>query len=345
MSDFLPFIVVGLVTGAVYALAAMGLVLTYTTSGVFNFAHGAVGMFATYIFYSLRVNADLPTPLAVAVAVLVVAPLLGVLIDRLLLRRLEGATAATYVVASLGLLVALQGLAVAIYGGNTRQVAGIFPTETYRVPGVNVGIDQTIVVAIAVAAGIALAYFFRRTHLGLQTRAVVGDRDLTELVGTNAGRVTTFSWMLGCRLRRPVRHAVRPVRPARLAAPDPARGAGLRSGHRRSAAEPARTQIGAYAIGVAAAVTTKVVATKPSLAGLPSALPFIVLFVILVFSAARAPSRGHRGRRPTGRTGARAREGPPIGSLVVVGGGRRRPPRLCSTASQLSPPRTPWPWS
>ncbi|HKN92204.1 MAG TPA: hypothetical protein VJ622_18220, partial [Acidimicrobiia bacterium] len=86
MSGYLPFIVVGLVTGAVYSLASMGLVLTYTTSGVFNVAHGAVGMFATYIFYSLRVNAGLPTPLAIALSVLVVAPLLGVLIDRLLLR-------------------------------------------------------------------------------------------------------------------------------------------------------------------------------------------------------------------------------------------------------------------
>ena len=56
MTDLLPFLVVGVTTGAVYALASMGLVLTYTTSGVFNFAHGAVGMFATYIFYVLRVE-------------------------------------------------------------------------------------------------------------------------------------------------------------------------------------------------------------------------------------------------------------------------------------------------
>src|SRR6185369_3500046 len=116
MHDYLPFVVIGLTTGAVYALASLGLVLTYTTSGVFNFAHGAVGMFATYLFYSLREHVGVPTPVAVAVAVLVVAPLMGALIDGVLLRRLEGAPPATYVVASLGLLVALQGLAVALYG-------------------------------------------------------------------------------------------------------------------------------------------------------------------------------------------------------------------------------------
>ena len=321
MSEFLPFIVVGLVTGAVYSLASMGLVLTYTTSGVFNFAHGAVGMFATYIFYSLRVDLGLPTALAIAISVLVVAPLLGVLIDRLLLRRLEGATAATYVVASLGLLVALQGLAVAIYGGNTRQVAAIFPTGTYRLPGVNVGFDQTIVVAVAVAAGIGLAWFFRRSHLGLQTRAVVGDRELTELVGTNAHRVTTFSWMLGCAFA-----ALSGVLFSPFIQLDSllltllvvqAFGAAI-IGRLRSLS---RTQLGAYGIGIAAAIATKAVATKPGLAGLPSALPFIVLFVVLVASkkgsfteVLRAENAGRTQRRAA--TGSRL---PLLAGLVAVG--------------------------
>ncbi|MGH9034592.1 MAG: ABC transporter permease subunit, partial [Acidimicrobiia bacterium] len=56
VSEYLPFLVIGLATGSVYAIAAMGLTVTYTTSGVFNFAHGAVGMIATFIFYTLRVD-------------------------------------------------------------------------------------------------------------------------------------------------------------------------------------------------------------------------------------------------------------------------------------------------
>src|SRR2546423_550418 len=66
MRALFPFVIVGITTGAVYALASMGLVLTYTTSGVFNFAHGAIGMFATFIFYQLRVDAGWPTWSAVA---------------------------------------------------------------------------------------------------------------------------------------------------------------------------------------------------------------------------------------------------------------------------------------
>ncbi|HEV8622834.1 MAG TPA: ABC transporter permease [Acidimicrobiia bacterium] len=284
MSDYLPFIVVGLVTGAVYALASMGLVLTYTTSGVFNFAHGAVGMFATFVFYSLRVDVGLPTALAAAIAVLGVGPAMGIMIDRLLLRRLAGAPTATYIVTSLGLLVALQGLASVIWGAQTRSVDPIFPTSTYRLPGVNVGVDQTIVVGIAIAAGLGLAFFFRSTHLGLQTRAVVGDRNLTELVGANSSMVTSFSWMLGCAFA-----ALSGVLIAPFIQLDSllltllvvqAFGAAI-IGRLRSLS---LTNLGAYGIAIGASVATKLVASKPALVGLPTALPTLVLFLVLVVS-------------------------------------------------------------
>ena len=284
MSEYLPFVVVGLVSGAVYALASMGLVLTYTTSGVFNFAHGAVGMFATYVFYSLRVNAGVPTVVAVAVAVLVVGPLMGLVIDHLLLRRLAGAPTATYIVTSLGLLVALQSLAQVIWGASTRQVAPIFPTSTYRLPGVNVGIDQTIVIGIALLAGLVLALFFRSTHLGLQTRAVVGDPNLTELVGTNSSLVTSFSWMLGCAFA-----ALSGILFAPFIQLDSllltllvvqAFGAAV-IGRLRSFT---LTNLGAYGVGIAAALATKLVANTPGLAGLPTAIPTLVLFLVLVVS-------------------------------------------------------------
>lgn len=284
MSDYLPFVIAGLVTGAVYALAAMGLVLTYTTSGVFNFAHGAVAMFTTYMFYSLRVDAGVPTPVAVGLAVLVIAPIIGAVIDRVLLRRLADAGSGSSVVASLGLLVALQGLAVALYGGSTRQVAGLFPRDTYRLPGVNVGVDQTIVVALAVGAALGLGFFFHRTHLGLQTRAVVSDRDLTELVGANSAWVTTFSWMLGCSFA-----ALSGIVFAPFIGLDSlfltllvvqAFGAAI-LGRLRSLV---LTNLGAFGIGIGAALCTKLAASRPGLAGLSSALPFIVLFVVLVAS-------------------------------------------------------------
>src|SRR5947199_323715 len=115
-----------------------------------------------------------------------------------LLRCLEGGTPAAYVVAALGLLVFLQGLAVLWKGAFVLRVDPFFPRSTYRLPGVNVTYEQTFVVVIAVVIGLLLIAFFRFTTLGLKTRAVVSDRDLTALVGASPPTITVFSWMLGC---------------------------------------------------------------------------------------------------------------------------------------------------
>jgi branched-subunit amino acid ABC-type transport system permease component len=282
--EYLPFLVIGLATGSVYAIAAMGLTVTYTTSGVFNFAHGAVGMIASFAFYTLRVDVGLPTALAMAVAVLGVGPAIGVVIDRVLLRRLHGATAATYVVVSLGLLVGLQGLAIYVYGPATRSVDPIFPRDTFRLPGVNVGVDQAFLVGIALAAGLALAVFFKRSRLGIQTRAVVDDPNLTELEGLDSGRITTFSWMLGCAFASLAGVLLSPILGVdavllTLLAIQ-VFGAAVIG---RLTSLPL-TYLGAIAIGVGQGLATKLVAGKQALAGVPSSLPFIVLFAVLVFS-------------------------------------------------------------
>jgi branched-subunit amino acid ABC-type transport system permease component len=319
MSEYLPFVVIGLFTGAVYALAAAGLVLTYKTSGVFNFGHGAIGMFAAYVFYHLNTAWGWGTIPSMAVALLLFGPLMGVLLDRVLFRSLAGAGLASYVVASLGLLVFLQGLAVRWKGGNTYRINPFFPTNTFKVPGVSgvfVTVEQALVVAIAVLAGVALTAFFRVTKLGLRTRAVVNDRDLTSLVGVSPNVVTTLSWALGCFF-------------ASLSAILFVPSLGLDSVlltllvlTALGAAAAGRltsipvTMVTAFAIGVGQSLLVKAIGTRPSLAGLPTSLPFVVLFVILFFAkkttfalparaqeriakaTARRGGRSHRSRFP-----------------------------------------------
>jgi branched-subunit amino acid ABC-type transport system permease component len=284
MSAYLPFVIIGVATGAIYALAATGLVLTYKTSGIFNFAHGALGMLVTYIFYSLRVDAGLPTVVAFALCVLVIAPAIGYTMNRVLLRWLPGATATTYVVVSLGLLVFLQGLVIKIYGAAPRTLASLFPRSTFRLPGVNVGYDQAIVVAISVAAAVGLGLFFRFSHLGLQTRAVVEDDGLAELQAVDARRVTSISWMLGAAFA-----ALSGILIAPFLGLDAiiltllvvqAFGAATVG---RLTSLPA-TFLAGIGIGVAASVAAKFVATKPGLAGLPTGIPFLLLFIVLIAS-------------------------------------------------------------
>lgn len=284
MRDLLPFIVVGLSSGSVYAIAAMGLVVTYKTSGVVNFAHGALGMVATFVFYSLRVDVELPTALALVISVGLVAPVLGLIVHRAVLRRLAGATATTFVVASLGLLVALQGLVSYLYGAQTRQLESFLPTSTFRLPGVNVGWDQLIIVVIAAASALLLGLFFRTTRLGLQTRAVVDDEELAELTATDSRLVASFSWMLGSAFAGLSGVLLAPIVGLDVTVLTllvlQTFGAVVIG---RLTSLPA-TYLGALGIGVAASLATKVAAEHPGLSGLPTSLPFVVLFLVLVLS-------------------------------------------------------------
>src|SRR5256712_1349754 len=92
MTTFLAYTVVGFATGCIYALSATGLVVTYTTSGIFNFAHGAIGMLGAFMYWQLSVAWDWPRALALPMVLLVLAPLFGAAVERVLVRPLHGAS-------------------------------------------------------------------------------------------------------------------------------------------------------------------------------------------------------------------------------------------------------------
>ena len=122
LDKFLTFTIVGLSTGAIYAIIASGLVLTYTTTGIFNFAQGAIGMVCAFAFWQMYQGWGWSVWLAAAVALLVVAPLLGAAIDALVMRGLEDTTEVTKLVVSIGLLVGLIGLATWVWKPGTSRL-------------------------------------------------------------------------------------------------------------------------------------------------------------------------------------------------------------------------------
>ena len=196
MSDLLPFVVIGLVTGSLYGLAAAGLVLTYKTSGIFNFAHGATGAAAAFAFAELRDDVGLPAPLALAASCFVGAPLAGLALS-LLAGRLARATVAARVVATVGVLLVVQGAIQLRYGIAPRTFDTSLPSTTFRVAGINVGYDQVLTIVIALVGLGALEALFRRSRLGLEMRAVVDNPELLELTGTSAGVVRGAAWAVG----------------------------------------------------------------------------------------------------------------------------------------------------
>src|SRR5271167_2575666 len=160
LSDFLPFIVIGITTGAVYGLAGVGLVLTYKTSGIFNFAYGAVAAVAVFIFYYLHTQHGMPWPYAGALCLFVLSPIEGLGLE-LLARILEPATATLKVVATVGLLIIVVGVGTLWYGNANVNFPPFLDTNTIRFLGVNVGFDQITVFIVSVVATAILYYFFR----------------------------------------------------------------------------------------------------------------------------------------------------------------------------------------
>lgn len=203
MEDLIAYTILGLSLGAVYAVAAAGLVVTYTTSGIFNFAHGAVAMLAAYLYWQLRWDdgwgGKWPAPIAFAVVVFVVAPLFGMLVERVVMRGLRDTSETTRIVIPIALLLALIGIANWVWGTPQARIPQPFfgATSSFRLGGVAIQYHSLIVFGISVLLAIVLRILLFKTQLGVTMRAVVDNRELTQLNGGRPDRASAASWMIG----------------------------------------------------------------------------------------------------------------------------------------------------
>ncbi|UGQ15071.1 ATP-binding cassette domain-containing protein [Yinghuangia sp. ASG 101] len=215
MSEFVGYVVSGLVTGAIYALLASGLVLAYSASGVLNFAHGATAFLSALVFYELNQGLGWPAVPAALFTVFVFAPGLGWALDAIMFRRLARLGETPQIVATIGLLVALPAMGLWAVKLLTDAGVDLVPAENqYGLPGVGpnpprhwevmdgVGIDSNQLITWIVTAVVAVGLWvlMRHTPLGLRLRASVDSRTLTELRGVSADRLSGFAWMLSAGL-------------------------------------------------------------------------------------------------------------------------------------------------
>lgn len=202
MSAFLQYSVIGVATGAIYAITASGLVVTYATTGVFNFAHGAIGMFAAFSYWELAENHQVNPVLAIALILFVEAPLLGAVIEFVLMRRLHGASTERSLMVTLGLMLILLGVASTVWG-NTPNQSGLppfFVGHAVHILGVNVTVHQLIVLGTAVAVALGLRLFLKRTRTGVAMRAVVDAPELVAMAGAPPVRIARAGWITGVML-------------------------------------------------------------------------------------------------------------------------------------------------
>jgi branched-chain amino acid transport system permease protein len=200
VEQFLGFALPGIPYGCSYALMAVGLVLTYQATGVFNFAFGAQAYASAYIFAWLIQSRGLPIWVSFLLSVVVFAPGLGLLFDRLLFRRIPNTNNTAKIVTGISLAVGIPQLLPVIFGtGNVYNVPSVAfnPNDVYfHLPGTPV--DGTFLSSVVFTAGIlvVLVLLMRFTPLGLQMRGAVESRRLVQLDGINANSVVAVAWMI-----------------------------------------------------------------------------------------------------------------------------------------------------
>jgi branched-chain amino acid transport system permease protein len=295
VSAYWPFIVIGIFTGSLYGLAAMGVVLTYKTVGVFNFAYGAIAMFCAFTYWQIHDQWGISAWLAMPILFLVVAPLIGIILEALF-RPLSGIAAEVVIVVSIGLLAAFSAAASLIWP-ETHQLEPIFPTSTFQLGAhFRVGYDQlgTLLVSLAMAA--LLWALLRHTRFGTYTRAVVDNPDLSDMIGVNGHQVRRTAWILSSVFAAVVGILITPSQtlnvnvlilvviysfaPAVLGMIF-----GLPSAY-----------IGAIGLGIAVSILSKF-SNSGTVANIDAALPYIALLLLLLFFGTRLKDTGATARR------------------------------------------------
>ncbi|MBC2903288.1 ABC transporter permease subunit [Streptomyces cupreus] len=179
----------GLSVGSAAALTGIGLVVTYRATGVLNFAHGAIAMVCAYVLRQCVVEWGWPLWAGAALTLLVLAPAIGMALERFVFRPLSvlGSDPAQTLVASIGVFVLLVGGAALLWGQGARDDA----------PELLVAADPWGQLAVAVVLAAAVGSVIRWTRFGRELRAVVDDRRLAVLGGIDADRVAAAGWAFG----------------------------------------------------------------------------------------------------------------------------------------------------
>jgi len=298
VAELVPFIVSGLVVGAIYGLAGTGLVLTYKTSGIFNFGHGAVAAAAAYLFYWLHIRENLDWPAAFVLSVMVLGVALGFGFE-VVARRLARQRPALKVAGTIGTVLIVQGLATIAFGPNLILVPQYLPagTDAVRIGSVNITYAQIITVAISLVIVAALYALFRFARIGVAMRAVVDDPDLVALHGTSPRQVRRIAWVVGATLAALSGVLIAPIVGLQAISLTFIVVQAFGAAAIGAFSSLPLTFLGGLGIGVAASISTKYAVQHPWLSGVPDSMPFIVLLIALLVIPRRrlaAPSLTER---------------------------------------------------
>jgi ABC-type branched-subunit amino acid transport system ATPase component/branched-subunit amino acid ABC-type transport system permease component len=316
--DHVASLLLGLGNGAVFAALALALVLTYRSSGVINFATGAIAMFSAYTYASLRKgqmllilpglprSVDLGSKLGFAPAAiisLVVTAVLGALLYLVVFRPLRDAPPLARAVASLGVMIVIQSVVAISVGTAPVAVKAIFPAKRWEFGSLTVQSDRFYLAVTIVAVTVALSLIFRYSRFGLVTRASAESQTGAFVSGVSPDRVAVVNWMISAAIAGLAGILIAPISPLTPVSYTlfviPALAAALVGSFQYLVP----TVIAGLAIGMLQAEAIKL-ALKYSWmprSGSSELVPLIVILLALSVMGQSMPARGGLLRHPLGR--------------------------------------------
>ncbi|HJX38030.1 MAG TPA: branched-chain amino acid ABC transporter permease [Anaerolineae bacterium] len=197
MTFFLQLVITGFALGMVYALIAIGFVIILKCSEAFNIAQGHFVMIGGYLGYTFLVTFGLPV-WASFMAAIIVAIIMGLLLERLALRPLVGQPVLAVVMMTIALSTVLDGVATLVWGGEYKTYHGVLPTINLQLGELSIPSETTIAMIVSVVAVAALMLLFRYTKIGLAMRATADDEQVVQSVGIRVTSVYALSWVIAC---------------------------------------------------------------------------------------------------------------------------------------------------
>ena len=197
MTRFLNLIIAGVTIGAVYALVSFGVVVIYRISRVVNLAHGAVGIFTSFVFhYEFNQRLGWPVGLSFA-ATLLVGAALGVAVERVFVGPVRRDGILATLVMTIGVLLVLTELTVQFWGPDQPVIESIFSDRTVAVAGTGVTVHQVGTFGCVAVVGAGLWVLLNRTRYGKAIEAIAEDPGAARIVGLPVRRITTSVWAIG----------------------------------------------------------------------------------------------------------------------------------------------------
>jgi branched-chain amino acid transport system permease protein len=294
LNSFGSTVMFALPLAGIYALNATGLVVVYSSTGIFNLAQGSIGMVGAYVYWTLSVQWKLPVLLSLFLTICVFAPVLGVALDMVMMRRLASASVIAKLSGTLGLSLTLLGLASLIWSQNVpHTIAPLGGSGGVHLFGVLLTWHRFITIAAALGIALLLRWVLRGTRLGISMRAIVDNADLAALYGIRHARVSSLAWVLGSCTATVASILIAPdlgnfsAQTLSLLIIDSFAAAAF--GRLRSLA---MTYAGAMVLGLTVSFSTTFLRFGGRWTLVPAAIPAIALFVVLLFLPETAPSLG-----------------------------------------------------